>query len=396
MVIRHPGALRSLVLPGSERALGQAYVQDDFDIDGDLESAFPVARHLLRLHPSIRDRFRLAQQLLHLPAGRASLRGRGQARLHGRIHSPERDREAVTYHYDTSNEFFALFLDRDMVYSCGYFRSPGDDLEAAQQQKLDYTCRKLRLKKGQRLLDIGCGWGGLIRYASQRYGVSSLGITLSEPQARLAGERIRQDGLEEKCRATVRDYREVGAPGSYDAIVSIGMVEHVGASMLPEYFAQAWRLLRPGGVFLNHGIARRLHAPAHPGASFTQAYVFPDTDPVPLCTSVRAAEEAGFEARDVESLREHYAMTLRHWVRRLDDRREEAVRVTNEATYRVWRMFLTGSAVEFDTGGNNVYQSLLVKPHHGASGLPLTREDWYDSGRHEPSPRAVLAVPGPE
>jgi cyclopropane-fatty-acyl-phospholipid synthase len=248
-------------------------------------------------------------------------------------------------------------------------------LETAQKRKLDYICRKLRLQKGDRLLDIGCGWGGLIIYAAKKYKVSALGITLSEPQAKLANERIQKEGLSDRCRAEVRDYRQVDGAGSFDKIVSIGMVEHVGESKLPEYFSQAWRLLRPGGVFLNHGIAHP--PPATRGQSFSQAYVFPDSEPVPISASTRIAEEVGFEVRDVESLREHYWLTLRHWVRRLEAHHEDAVRVTDEATYRVWRLFMSASAYRFRTGFYNIYQSLLVKPDRGISGLPLTRADWY-------------------
>jgi cyclopropane-fatty-acyl-phospholipid synthase len=377
MVIGHPGALRSMLLSGSERTLGQAYVQKDFDIEGDLEGAFPMAQHLLRLRPGISEKLWLASQLLRLPAGPVSGTGRQAARLSGEVHSVDRDRQAVTYYYDTSNDFFALFLDTHMVYSCAYFHSQEEDLDTAQERKLEYICRKLRLKQGQQLLDIGCGWGGLIRYASKHYGVSTLGITLSEPQAQLAGERIRQEGLGDRCRVEVRDYRQLSEPESFDALVSIGMVEHVGERMLPEYFAQAWRLLRPGGVFLNHGIAHHSGAKGDAGGSFFQAYVFPDSDPVPISVSTLAAEEAGFEVRDVESLREHYALTLRHWVRRLESHRQEAIRATDETTYRTWRMFMTASALEFDAGSNNVYQSLLVKPDRGESGFSLTRADWY-------------------
>jgi cyclopropane-fatty-acyl-phospholipid synthase len=377
MVIRRPGALRTMFLSGSERTLGQAYVYKEIDIEGDLEEAFRMAQYLLRLRPGIPGKIGLALQLLRLPSGEPQGSGRQAARLSGKIHSVDRDRQAVTYHYDTSNDFFALFLGGRMVYSCAYFTSPDEDLDRAQERKLDYICRKLRLKQGHRLLDVGCGWGGLVRFATKQYGVSALGITLSEPQASLANELIRRDGMDDRCRVEVRDYRQVDEPESFDAVVSIGMVEHVGERMLPEYFRQAWRLLRPGGVFLNHGIAHPPGAGHDTEGSFTEAFVFPDGDPVPINVSTRAAEEAGFEVRDVESLREHYALTLRHWLRRLESHREEAIRATDEPTYRTWKLFMTASALEFDTGGNNVYQSLLVKPDSGRSGQPLTRADWY-------------------
>jgi cyclopropane-fatty-acyl-phospholipid synthase len=377
MVIRHPGAIRIMFSSPSDRSLGQAYVYDDFDIEGDLSCAFPMAEHLSRLSLSVADRVRLASLLLRLPSVNTPQPGRQAAKLKGAVHSIERDRDAVTYHYNTSNDFFALYLDKRMVYSSAYFASPDEDLDTAQERKLDYICRKLRLKKGERLLDIGCGWGGLIIHAAEKYGVSALGITLSEPQAKLANERIRQAGLADRCKVEVQDYRQVNGSGAFDKLASIGMVEHVGEQKLPEYFGQAWRLLRPGGVFLNHGIAYRHDQSGDLSRSFSHAYVFPDGDPAPIDVCTRLAEDAGFELRDLESLREHYMLTLRHWVRRLESHHDEAVRATNEATYRVWRLFMSASARAFETGAYNIYQSLLVKPDRGRSGLPLTRADWY-------------------
>ena len=377
MVIRHPGALRNMFLSQQEGALAQSYIYDDFDIEGNLESAFPMAQYLLGLDLSLKDRIRIGSKLLRLPSNRPPRVGRQPAKLKGAVHSIERDRQAVTYHYNTSNDLFTVYLDKRMVYSCAYFSTPDEDLDSAQERKLDYICRKLRLREGDRILDIGCGWGALIIHAAKKYGVSALGITLSEPQVKLANERIQQEGLQELCRAETRDYRQVGQPESFDKLVSIGMVEHVGETRLPEYFRQAWRLLRPGGVFLNHGIADSRGRSDNRVPSFSQSYVFPDGDPVPIDVSTRIAERAGFEIRDVESLREHYALTLRHWVRRLEARHEEVVRATDEATYRVWRLFMAGSAYQFDKGLLNVYQSLLVKPDRGTSNLPLTRADWY-------------------
>jgi cyclopropane-fatty-acyl-phospholipid synthase len=297
--------------------------------------------------------------------------------LSGARHSIERDRLAVTYHYDVSGDFYKLWLDSRMVYSCAYFASPDDDLEVAQERKLDYICRKLRLRPGERLLDIGCGWGGLVIHAAERYGVEAVGITLSGGQAELASERIRRAGLADRCRVEVRDYRQMDDPEGYDKLVSVGMFEHVGEAMLPEYLGRAWRLLRPGGVFLNHGIARSATEPAEGGPSFLDRYVFPDSELVPISTTLRAAEMSDFEVRDVESLREHYALTLRRWVSRLEEHRDEACRAADETTYRIWRLFMSASAYGFEVGRLNLYQTLLVKPSRGESGLPLTRADWY-------------------
>jgi len=297
--------------------------------------------------------------------------------LHGRRHSTTRDRRAVTYHYDVPGEFYALWLDERMVYSCAYFATPDEDLDAAQERKLDYICRKLRLRRGEKVLDIGCGWGGLIIHAACRYGVEALGITLSEPQAELANERIRRAGLEGRCRVEVRDYREIEEWGVYDKLVSVGMFEHVGEARLPDYFSRAYRLLRPGGAFLNHGISRNPAAPVRREPTFISRHVFPDGELVPIGATLSASEGSGFEVRDVESLREHYALTLGHWVRRLENNAGEARRIVDETTYRVWRLYMSGSAHGFRTGRINVYQTLLARPDRGESGLPLTRSDWY-------------------
>jgi cyclopropane-fatty-acyl-phospholipid synthase len=378
LVINHPGALRRLFWPPTELALAEAYVHEDYDIEGWIEAVFGLADHLLtgRRRGAV-ERLRFGARLLVLPSGKRPRAGRRTARLRGIKHSKARDRQAVAYHYDVSNDFYALWLDKRMVYSCAYFASPDEDLDAAQERKLNYVCRKLRLRRGERLLDIGCGWGGLIVHAARRYGVDALGITLSEPQAELANERIRQAGLAGCCWAEVRDYREIEEWAGYDKLVSVGMFEHVGEAMLPEYFRRAHRLLRPDGVFLNHGISRKRGEPALRGTSFVERYVFSDGELVPISATLRAAEEGGFEVRDVESLREHYALTLGHWVSRLEARRDEARRITDETTYRVWRLYMSGSVHGFETGRLNVYQTLLSKPDRGESRLPLTRDDWY-------------------
>lgn len=379
IVLKHSGALRSMFIPGTELSLGEAYLYDDFDVEGDLEAVFGLADELARDMDGVLVKIRAARSLLKLPAqARRRPVRRGPAQLNGKIHSIERDRRAVTYHYDVSNDFYSLWLDRRMVYSCAYFTAADDALDSAQERKLDYICRKLRLHPGQHLLDVGCGWGGLVIYAAGHCGVDATGITLSQPQADLANDRIAEAGLSDRCRVKVCDYRELDEPGRYDALVSVGMFEHVGAALLPVYFARAWRLLKPGGVFLNHGIARRATDKPVRGPTFSDAYVFPDGELTPINLTLHAAEETGFEVRDVESLREHYALTLRHWVRRLEAHHEQALQCVDEHTYRVWRLFMSGSAYGFTTGRLNVYQALLVRQgESGRSGLPLTREDWY-------------------
>ena len=376
LVLKDPGVLRAMFLSPSDLTLGEAYIRDDFDIEGDIEAAFDFADYLLGQERSPGESFDLRERLQKMPAS-----GHAQAALHpielrGPVHSRDRDRQAVTYHYDLPAEFYALWLDQRMVYSCAYFRTPEEDLDTAQERKLDYICSKLRLRPGERLLDIGCGWGGLIMHAAAHYGVQALGITVSVPQAEVIRQRLRESGLNDRCRVEVSDYRDVDHDQPYDKIVSVGMFEHVGEALLPEYFRRAWELLRPGGVFLNHGISYSATYRRR-GPSFIDHYVFPDSELVPISTSLHAAELNGFEVRDVESLREHYALTLHQWVRRLEAHAEEVRRITDDTTYRIWRLHMAGAAHRFRSGCLNVYQTLLAKPLHGETGLPLTREDWY-------------------
>jgi len=386
LVLKQPCALRSMFLAGNEAAMGEAYLYDMVDVEGHMESVHQLIASLRGLMSDRVAQLKLLPKLLRLPRGCSDhSTARGRARLSGGQHSTARDRKAISYHYDVSNSFYSLFLDSRMVYSCAYFESPEDTLDEAQARKLDYICRKLRLEPGQKLLDLGCGWGGLVIWAAENYGVDATGITLSQPQVEMATQRIAEAGLQDRCRVLLQDYREIDDWCCYDALVSVGMFEHVGQAKLPVYFDRAWQLLKPGGVFLNHGIARRANDPWRRGKTFSNTYVFPDGELVPVSLSLRVAEECNFEVRDVESLREHYAMTLRHWVRRLEENHEIALQHVDEPTYRVWRLYMSGSAHDFTTGRNTVYQSLLVKPTEaGESGMPLTRADWYEQAAPEP------------
>ena len=376
LVLKRPRALRAMFSSPSELTLGEAYIHDDFDIEGDVEATFDLADYLLGQERSLWESFDLDQRLQKLPRSDHTRTGMHAVKFGGGVHSKDRDRQAISHHYDLPAEFYALWLDRRLTYSCAYFATPDEDLDSAQVRKLDYICRKLRLRRGEHLLDIGCGWGGLIMHAADHYGTECVGITLSVPQGMVARERLHEAGLNGRCRVEVSDYRDTDHYRLYDRIVSVGMFEHVGEAHLSEYFQRAWNLLRPGGVFLNHGIA---HSATYRrrGPSFVDRYVFPDGELVPICTSLRAAEQSGFEVRDVESLREHYALTLRHWVRRLEAHQEEACRIASDSTYRIWRLYMAGSAHGFRSGRLNVYQTLLAKPSFGQSGLPLTRDDWY-------------------
>lgn len=377
IVLTHPGSLRAMLVPPTDLSVGEAFVYGDFDVEGDVEALVELGSALTRFRSDKVAAARLARDLMRLPGRKLPREGRSSARVSGGRHSKRRDAQAISFHYDVGNDFYGMWLDREMVYSCAYFSHAEEDLDAAQARKLDYICRKLRLKPGERLLDIGCGWGGLVRHAAREYGARAVGITLSEPQAAYAHERIAAEGLSERCAVELADYRDVDEDDPFDKLVSVGMFEHVGEAKLPAYFAKARRLLRPGGAFLNHGIACNATGPSGTRGGFSERYVFPDGELTPVSTSLGAAEREGFEVRDVESLREHYALTLRNWVRRLEERAEDARRATDEATYRTWRLYMAASANGFSKGNLQVYQALLVKPDDGISGVPLSRADWY-------------------
>lgn len=269
----------------------------------------------------------------------------------------------MRFHYELGNDFFQLFLDRRLVYSCAYFAAPDEPLDSAQERKLDLVCRKLRLEPGERLLDVGCGWGGLVAHAAERYGVTAVGVTVSARQAELARDRIARAGLADRVTILLADYREV--EGTFDAVASVGMFEHVGPDHLAEYFATCFRLTAQGGRFLNHGITTGRRAAtvdfARRDRSFAARYVFPDGGLVPAWRAVRHLQEAGFEAVDLEQLRPHYALTLRRWLQRLESNRDAAVRIAGEVDYRTWRAYMAGSVVGFETGDLGVVQVLGSK-----------------------------------
>lgn len=377
LVLHHPGALRRMFWRSSPLALGEAWLAGDFSIEGDLESSFRLADHILSRSARLADRLWIARALFRLPRQPIADIGWQAARLDGARHSRGRDRQSIRFHYDTSNEFFALWLDPAMVYSCAYFSREDESLEQAQRRKLDYVCRKLRLRPGEQLLDIGCGWGGLVIHAARYFGAEAVGVTLSEPQGHLAQAKIHEADVGRLCRVDIRDYRDVPGEAQFDKVASIGMVEHVGVANLPLYLRAVWRLLRPGGAFLLHGIAESPASKARGGPFFGDRYIFPDSELPRVGEVLQAAEDCGFEVRDVESLREHYLLTLRHWRRRLEANHEATVRVAGRGAYDLWRVFLAGAAYRFRIGHYNLYQTLLVKPDGGASKLPLTRADWY-------------------
>ncbi len=402
LVLNHPGALRRMFSPPIELSLGEAFIYGDFDVEGDLYAFFGLIDILTNRKFSPAEVTALLNEIRRLPkSGPAYTIIRQRAELRGELHSRERDLQAIRFHYNVGNEFYALWLDRQMQYSCGYFPTGAEDLDTAQAKKIEHIFRKLRLKPGERLLDIGCGWGGLAIAAAQNFGANVLGVTLSDRQAAYAAERVGRLGLTDRVQIEVRDYRDLEKE-SFDKIVSVGMFEHVGRSHLPEYFAQAYHLLKPGGLFLNHGIARRgLQADlsllkglgGQPRitlagqsyferrvlgtGSFSQHYIFPDGELVPVSEANLIAEAAGFEVRDVENLREHYALTLRNWVRRLEAQHAEAARLVGEAVYRTWQLYMSFAAVSFESAQIGVNQSLLAKPVNGKANVPMSRADLY-------------------
>ncbi len=395
--VRHAGAFRRMLLPPTELSIVESYLFDDVDIVGDIEAAADLADVVAKRIGKKGAALRLFKHLFALPNGdgRNTSARSGVAHVarrllrFGRMHSTNRDAQAVRFHYDVGNDFYRLWLDSNMVYSCAYFEQGDESLDVAQTKKLDLVCRKLRLHPGERLLDIGCGWGALVIHAAKTYGVVATGITLSEPQASVARERIAREGLADRVTIDIRDYRTLDQRTRFDKISSVGMVEHVGLRRLPDYFAAAYGVLAPRGLFLNHGIVSLADARPRPlldplwrrvwqRDQFIRRYVFPDGDLVPSANVIASAEAQGFETRDVESLREHYATTLRHWVRRLEQHHDEARAIVGDTTYRVWRLYMAASAYAFRTARIGVIQTLLAKPDAaGAVSLPRNRGDLF-------------------
>jgi cyclopropane-fatty-acyl-phospholipid synthase len=394
IVITRPGALRRMLLPPSELSIVEAYLSGDVDVEGELSSAVTIGD---TINGQLRSPLVLAsvmRDLLALPKDDAPVDDVRRARAahkvtpSGRPHEPKRDRAAIQYHYDVGNDFYQLWLDERMVYSCAYFESPTLTLDQAQEAKLDLVCRKLRLHPGERFLDVGCGWGALVMHAAKHYDVQAVGITLSQQQLALARDRIDAAGLASRCHIELCDYRDVSRLGSFDKVASVGMVEHVGVDHLPGYFSSVHGVIRPGGLFLNHGIvsveashslsiAQQIERKLWRRDAFIDQYVFPDGKLGPFHAVVGAAEGSGFETRDVESLREHYVLTLRDWITRLQSNEAKAIELVGQHTYRVWRLYMTAAAYGFASGRLNVLQTLLSKPRNGDAMLPLTRADLY-------------------
>jgi cyclopropane-fatty-acyl-phospholipid synthase len=356
-----PAALRYLRSPDLMR-LGEAYVEGHIDLEGRVAEAFRVG-----------ERFTEA-------AGKTAT----FAPLKRVTHTRKRDRKAIEYHYDVSNDFYRLILDRNMVYSCAYYRAEGDTLDAAQEQKLDHILTKLQLRRGERLLDIGCGWGALIFRAVEKFGARAVGVTLSRNQYEHVQSEIRARGLAARCEVRLQDYRDIPEAGGYDKIASVGMFEHVGLKNLVSYFRQIHRLLKDGGLALNHGITSvdpDSQAVGRGAGDFIGRYVFPDGELPHIGLVLREMSAAGLEVADVESLRRHYAKTCAEWGRRLEANAERARAIAGERRYRIWSVYLAGCAYAFAHNWINIYQALACKQGGpGMNPLPLTREFMYRAG----------------
>ena len=403
VILTSPGTLRRMFSIPIEKKIGEAYIRGDVKIMSDdplimvkvlrqvaETGVFAGAGHIDGFNTQnygVSNLLKLLRLWRHLPKDDAQLYvNRDAVSLAGDVHSKDRDLSAIQYHYDVSNDFYKLFLDERMIYSCAYFRTGDEDIDTAQYQKLDITCRRLRLQPGERLLDIGCGWGGLIRHAVEHYGVEAVGVTLSRQQYEYANQLFADAGIADKAEARLLDYRDLD--DSFDKVVSIGMYEHVGRSQLPTYFEKVYQLLKQGGLFLNHGISmfvedelpflqRLIEYRIMGRGQFGMSYVFPDSELTPVSEVNLRAEEVGFEVRDLENWREHYAKTLAHWVRRLMANQEKAIELVGEQVFRVWKAYMSASILGFDSATVNVVQTLLAKPNRGKVNLPWSREDLY-------------------
>ncbi|WEH40135.1 cyclopropane-fatty-acyl-phospholipid synthase family protein [Streptomyces sp. AM 2-1-1] len=393
LVVRHRRALRRLLWKPGELGLARGWVAGEIDVEGNLYEALDRIASLLwdrgadakdTVHPLRDPKVRAFAKGLARLAGPypppAPPREEMHLRRTGPLHTRRRDREAISHHYDVGNDFYALVLGPSMVYSCAYWED-GGTLEDAQRDKLDLVCRKLALKEGDRLLDVGCGWGSMAVHAAREYGAVVTGVTLSAEQATYARKRVAEEGLTDRVEIRVQDYRDV-RDGPYDAISSIGMAEHVGSVRYREYADDLFALLKPGGRLLNHQIARRPEKDeeAYHIDEFIDAYVFPDGELAPVGRTLGILEEAGFEARDVEALREHYALTLRQWVANLEGNWAAAVAATSPGRARVWRLYMAASALSFEHNKIGVNQILAVRPTDtGHSGMPARARRWTAS-----------------
>jgi cyclopropane-fatty-acyl-phospholipid synthase len=382
LVLRSPDALAYILTAPGELGFARAYVSGALDVEGDIFAALELRRHLPNVRLDAHTWLAIARLV-----GASGLRRppipEEEARLHGIRHSKARDAAAIAHHYDVSNDFYRIVLGPTMTYSCAVWEDDTATVDVAQLSKYELICRKLALRPGMRLLDVGCGWGGMVMYAAERYGVDAVGVTLSRRQAEYALQAVRRAGLSDRVNIRVQDYRDV-RDGPFDAISSIGMFEHVGLSRLGQYFEGLHELLRPGGRLLNHGISRVPGGrPGFRHRGFIDRYVFPDGELHEVGSVVSRVQQSGFEVRHVENLREHYALTLRAWVANLEAGWDEAVALVGASRARVWRLYMAASALNFEAGRTQIHQVLAVPCSDGRSGMPR-RPDWEQRSLHEP------------
>jgi len=387
LVLRDPSVLRRFIPHITPIALADAYFCGQLDVEGDLYSALALKEHFEGMVLSWREKISILRDAWHVSSSKYLAQAAPRRLAHtlagamaggfAHKHTRHTDRAAISFHYDVSNAFYKLWLDKEQVYSCAYFERADESLDQAQEQKLEHICRKLRLRPGDRLLDIGCGWGALVCWAARRHGVHAHGITLSQRQLDHARARIVEQGLQDRVTVELRDYRDLTDVAAYDKVSSVGMFEHVGLANIPTYLAVVHRVLRPGGLFLNHGITHDEEGWNKTVATeFINRFVFPGGELDCVSNIQLGMERAGFEIQDVEPLRRHYALTLRHWVRRLESQREAALQEVDEQTYRVWRLYMAACAREFEAGGTGIYQ-ILASRRGAPVRLPLTRTDLY-------------------
>jgi cyclopropane-fatty-acyl-phospholipid synthase len=377
IVVNNKRALQYAVMRPDQLGIGRAWVAGDVELEGDLYRVMSKGSRLYGFDFTMREKLEALRIVVGLGAIKVPPPSppECEARPSGGLHSLRRDREVISHHYDVSNDFYRMFLGPTMVYSCAYFETPDDSLEDAQTRKLDVICRKLRLTPEDRMLDIGCGWGSLLIHAARNYGVRGVGVTLSEAQAEYARAAIRDAGLSDRLEVRIQDYREV-SDGPYDKVVSVGMFEHVGASQLDRYMQVVHDLVRPGGLALHHGICQ-IHEDEDMPNTFIERYVFPDGELHEVNHVIDAIERSGQELRDAESMREHYALTLRHWVANLVDSRDAAIAEVGPERERVWRLYMAASALAFERGDVSIFQLLTTVP--GADhGLPLARPSFVE------------------
>jgi cyclopropane-fatty-acyl-phospholipid synthase len=379
LALKHPGALRAMLWPADKLGLGESYIFGDYDIEGDILAFTAWLGHILdrteRL--GMYDRMSLLWDLGRLPDCK-NPRDPGKAgRPTKGINTRDADRDAIEYTYDVPGEFYELFLDRNLQYTCSYFADANEDIETSQRRKLDYVCRKLRLKSGERYVDFGCGWGGLLIHAAKHYGVEAVGVTLSGEQAAWAKRAIAEAGLSDRISIVLSDYRDFSDAKGFDKASSVGMSEHIGVKNLPVFLGKIHSCLRPGGAYLHHCIMLRPDTPYPPWTNFSCKYVFPNGELQTIVQTVAAAAGVGFDVRDVENLREHYVLTLQNWVRKLEANCDKAVAMVGEVSYRIFRIYMATGTMAFASGVYALNQCLLAKPDNGCTGMPLTRAEWY-------------------